>query len=157
MSKPNESFLRGDYNCHHHHHQQQAPHVHLPPHLPYTSSNLSKAASREQASNSLHPQPPSCRVVSSAGGTKGVGQQPGKLPHLLPPIGASPSPYNTRVVNFDSHPTWEDLQHADVTCATAPAEGKATRGRSHSSLMHGKLNPPPHHTELMSTGTRAAK
>ena len=162
MCKPNETFLRGDYNYHHPHHQQQSqtPHVHLPPHLQRTNSNLSKVGSQEQtgqATNSL--QPPHLRVVSP--GSSKVGGQSAK-PLLLPPIGTSSPPYNPRVVNFDSHPTWEDLQHAqyaDIACTMAPAEGKATRSRIHSSLMHSKINnpPPPHHTEPISVGTRAAK
>lgn len=161
MCKPNESFLRGDDNCHHLHHQQQSqtPHVHLAPHLQHTNSNLSKVASREQtaqASNSL--QPPHSRAVSP-GGSK-VGGQSAKPP-LLPPIETSSPPYNPRVVNFESHPTWEDLQHtqyADIACTMAPVEGKATRSRLHSGLMHSKINyPPPHHTEPMPVATRAAK
>lgn len=158
MSKPNESFLRGDYN-HHHLHQQHTPHVHLPPHLQHTNSHLSKVGSREhtiRSSYSPHPQPPLSRTASSRGGKVA---QSAKHTLTLPPIGVSPSPYNPRMVNFDSHhPTWEDLQHSDVTCAAAQAEGKASRGRSHSSMMHGKLNTaPPPHTEATSTGSRAAK
>ena len=161
MCKPNESFLRGDYtyNVNHPHHQQQSqtPHVHLPPHR--TNSNLSKVGSQEQTaqtSNSL--QSPHSRAVSP-GGSK-VGGQSVKPPLLLP-IGTSSPPNNPRVVNFDSHPTWEDLQHAqyaDIACTMAPAEGKATCSRIHSGLMHSKMNnPPPHHAEPMSVGTRAAK
>lgn len=159
MSKPSESFLKGDSNSHQLQHQQQTPYVHLSPHLHHANSYMSKVGSREhtaQPGYSPHLQPPQSRAVS-AGGSK-VGGQSGKQPLLLPPIGTSLSPYNPRVVNFDSHPTWEDLQHTDMTCTTASAEGKAARGGSHSSVIHSKLNPlPPLHSDPASTGTRAAK